>query len=209
MAPVLAVPPGPGYTGAYFYRTKTPGRRKNMKIEFTLDKEDFLTYQLFTASNSKTVKMRRMRSWLIIPVLYIITGILLYYVDNITLLYAFITIALLWLVFYPLYSRGLYRRHYAKHIDEHYKNRLGRSGVLSLDNDALSITDEGSEGRIKYTEIDAVTEIPDYFFVGLKSGMALILPKAKIGEPALSQIIETIIQKSGAPRNELPDWKWK
>ena len=76
-----------------------------MELKYSLEKKDYLTYQLFQASQSETVKKRRRRSWLFIPALYLVIGVLLNFLLSLSSMIIFIAFGLIWLLFYPRYSR--------------------------------------------------------------------------------------------------------
>lgn len=180
-----------------------------MKIEYALDKKDFLIHQLFAASQSQRIKRKRMRNWLLPPALYIAAGLLLMFLLTITYLFAFACIALVWLLFYPFYARYLYRQHYARHIDEHYKNRIGRRATLEFDEKALVITDESSESKLQYSEIAGITGITSHIFIGLKTDASIIIPRDKIATDDLGNVIALLTEKTGVRYTDIGNWKWK
>ncbi len=52
---------------------------KQEVLTFTLNKEDYLTYQLFVASHSENIRKQRKRLRIFVPILWIITGLVLSY----------------------------------------------------------------------------------------------------------------------------------
>jgi hypothetical protein len=49
-----------------------------MKIEYTLEKVDFLKYQLYAASKSASIIKSRKKSRLLLPIVYFVLGVLLF-----------------------------------------------------------------------------------------------------------------------------------
>lgn len=179
-----------------------------MNLEYSLDKEDYLQHQLFEASRSKRVRYRRLRSWLIVPVLYLVSGFLFYILKDIVFLITFACISAVWLIFYPLFSRWQYKRHFSKYLDEHYKHRFNRSRQMSLAGGDLLVNDEVSEGKMQLSEIDFIYNLENYVYLHMKSGTTIILPKAKLDDNDLTQFVSRIEDQIGIKRESL-DWKWK
>ena len=181
-----------------------------MTIEYSLQKEDFLTYQLYTASNSEQVQKKRRRNRLLVPLVYVILAFALYMVESTVLAIVFLVFAALWLFFYPRYGRRRYEKHFDKFIDEHYQNRLGKTGTISLEEDHILMKDYTGESKIKLEAIEAIDEIQHYYFIRFSSGVSLILPKRRIAnleevEPAITDLV----QKLQIPHQVNLDWKWE
>lgn len=107
-----------------------------MKLEYTLNFSDFLEYQLYTSSKSKLHKKNRNKSRIIVPIIYIFLSALVFYFKGITLAIVFFVFATSWYLFYPLYSKWKYKTHFNKHIQEHYKNRIGKQATLVFNQNA-------------------------------------------------------------------------
>jgi hypothetical protein len=97
-----------------------------MIFEFTLEKKDFVTFQLYAASKSASIIKSRKRSRMRIPLVYLFLGLTLYLFVNLFYALLFAGVAVLWYFLFPLYLRKRYIRHYQNHADEHYKNRFGK-----------------------------------------------------------------------------------
>ena len=151
-----------------------------MTIDYKIDENDFLTHQLFVASKSDRIKRKRLRSKIIVPLIYVAFGLLFFFQDKVSLTIIFFIVGLLWFFIYPLWERRHYIKHYKGFIKENYKDRLGRIATLEFSNDYILAKDNGSESKVLTTELEEICEIPTTIFVRLKGGQSFILPKDKI-----------------------------
>ena len=152
-----------------------------MKLEYKLASTDYLEHQLYLASKSGSVKKKRRINRLVVPVIYI--GIALYDFSREgsgVLGFIFLFIAILWFLLYPLYSRKRYKKHYLKHIEEHYKNLLNRDSEIVLNPDYLLLRDNSTESKVSLKEIECLVELKERFLIKLRTGLALIVPKKGI-----------------------------
>ncbi len=151
-----------------------------MRIDYTIEENDFLTHQLFVASRSDQIKKKRRKSKVIVPLLYVAFGILLFFEHKFSLTIIFLIISLLWFFIYPVWEKRHYIKHYKRFIKENYKERLERSATLEFSNEFILAKDNGSESKVLTTELQEINEISSTIFVRLKGGQSFILPKDKI-----------------------------
>jgi len=181
-----------------------------MKLQYSLEKNDYVTFQLFTASKSNRIIKKRRNNKILPPLIYIALAVVSYYLEDIGLSVAFIIIGLLWFLFYPAYERKKYLRHYEKNIEENYKNRFGKLETLEFNEDYILSKDYSGEGKIILSEVEELNEIKEYFFLKFNSGVSLIIPKYKIDN--LEQVSNYLIGLvSGLKKKHKVDlnWKWK
>ena len=96
-----------------------------MKFEYALDENDFLQYQLYTATKLRSNKRNRMKSRLIPAAMVLLYGLYQYYLNPAQMgVSVYPIVALLWFFFHPYYSRYRYRKHYETNIEENYKERI-------------------------------------------------------------------------------------
>lgn len=177
-----------------------------MKIEYTLKEEDFLEYQLYATSLSKTITKKRLIARFAVPVLYILLAAGFYFYNNNQ--YAIlicIFLGALWLLIYPFYSKHRYKRFYLNYIKKNYADRLDHVDSVRLGNKKyIYITEQGNEGKVEVTEIEKLVEIKNHFFLQMKAGGAIILPKNYIlnTETLKEQIADLSI-------NYVDDTKWR
>lgn len=175
----------------------------------TLDENDFLTFQLYTASKTPRIKRQRIRGWILSAVLFLCLSYLFYQSDNDFLGIYFLIITCLSIVFYPFYTRWRYKRHYRRYIQDTYKNRFGENCTIEFDDKAIITRDSSGESRINKSELEEINEIRDYYFIKTKSGVSLIISKAKTENIDLVKNEIALLVSSGVKINVELDWKWK
>lgn len=186
-----------------------PSINPHMRFEYALDENDYLTYQLYSASQSRNIKSARLRSWVIITVAFLVMGFVGYANDYGSMATGFFILSGLSLVLYPLFSRWQYRRHFLKHIRENRKNQLGVTSALQFTDEGIELKDKTGEGKILKTELEAIIELQGYFLLKLRSGMSLVIPKNKIDLPALEGELQSISANWGVPLIQKLNWKWR
>lgn len=180
-----------------------------MEIEYSLAKDDFLTYQLFTASQSQSVRKRRLLYRFIGPLIYVALGFILSVQGDYISLVVFSVIALVWLLFYPLYSRWRYKSHYSKYIEEHYSKVLGKKGSVKLEDEHLAMSNNGVEAKVAFTDIDSLIELEGHFLLGISTGNTCIVPKREVEQELLSSFIADVERLTEVERVDMSSWRWR
>lgn len=132
------------------------------------------------ASKSERIQKKRKRNKLLLPLFYIVFGIVLLVYEKPKGGLIFIGIASLWYFMYPLWERRHFRNHYEGFIKENYKERLGRAATVVFNHDFIMAKDYSSESKISTTELKEISEISSAIFVHIKGGQTMILPKNKL-----------------------------
>ncbi|WP_400077291.1 hypothetical protein [Winogradskyella sp. R77965] len=144
-----------------------------MKLNYQLTNSDFLEYQLYTSSKSESHKKRRRNNRFIGPIVIILYGLYTIKKDE---NYAGIIIsgilAILWFLFYPKYSKSRYERHFKKHVEENYINRINKPVEIDFDENSVNAKDFTSESKIIGTELKELIETKDHFFIKLTTDLS-------------------------------------
>ncbi len=179
-----------------------------MKLEYILNFADFLEYQLYVSSKSKLHKKNRNKAKTIVPIIYIFLGLILFSVGKTEFAVTFLVFAVLWYLFYPLYAKRKYKKHFENHIKENYKNRIGKKIMLHFgdDTDFVETSDLGTQTRIQNSEFDKLIELKEYYFLKLKSELSLIIPKRAVHDQETFKKLLTDINVKYV--DELT-WEWK
>lgn len=177
--------------------------------KITLDKEDFLRYQLFTASKSKRIRNKRIRTWILLTLSFLLLGLALSLNMDRFLSFYFIGLSLITLIFYPFYQRRQYKKHYEKHIIENYANRIGVESELGFEEDYIVSKAANQEGKIKITEIQEINEISENLFIKIKTGESVIIPSGFYEFDSLKKQLKDLTESLGIAWNIHLDWKWK
>ncbi|MBT4969393.1 MAG: hypothetical protein HOM80_10340, partial [Bacteroidetes bacterium] len=170
-----------------------------------LEKNDFLLFQLYTASKSVRIKRKKIRSWILLT-LGSIFFTFYFHLDNSQFLtYYFLFCSFLVGFFFPKYFKWRYKKHYLKNIKEHYSNRFGIETTLEFTDAGIHTKDKTGESKINISEVEIVNETMYHYFIKISSGMSLIIPKSKITEP---KILMKQFEKMKLSINKELNWKW-
>ncbi|MEM8524386.1 MAG: YcxB family protein [Bacteroidota bacterium] len=176
-----------------------------MTIEYQLQEEDFLAFQLFTASQSRSIQQKKRKGQLFITIGSLVLASYFYANKNLPLTIYFVLFAVVTLIFYPQYFKWRYKRHYERYIREHYAKRFGETATLEFKSDVIYSKDRIGEGTIKLSEIEKVEETAGYFFLKISSGFTLILPKTTMKDITNFKIKLTEL---GLSVNNFTNWHW-
>ena len=178
-----------------------------MTLNYKLTNADFLALQLYSSSQSALQNKKRFRSRIIVPILYIVLGLYAMLKNGQTGFgMLFIGLAVAWYLLYPLYSKWKYKKHFEKHVEENYKNRVNQAVEIKIDDEALYGKDFMSETKIIGTEIKNIIETKVHFFLKLVTEVVLIIPKHTVEN---QDGFKKIIQDFGAEYVDELNWEWK
>jgi YcxB-like protein len=181
-----------------------------MRLEYSLNENDFLQHQLFTASKSERIKKKRRKSWVIVSLATLLLSFICYKNANNIMAYSFLALAVYTIFFYPLYLKAHYKNHYKKFIAHAYKNKVGINSTISFNDTQIEIFDRTGESKIKLSEIEEITETGEYIYLRMKTGEALIIPKLKIKElNELLKELKGLAEKLNIKFISEINWKWR
>jgi hypothetical protein len=179
-----------------------------MILTYTLSPGDYLNYHLFAASLSETLKQQRTRNRIVWSIVLLCLAFAFYGDDDRLTACYFLFFAILCAIFYPYYSRWRSKDAYKEYIHETYKNRFNKVSNLTIDRQQIHDISENSETKISTLEIDKIYETCEYFFLKLKPGMALIIPKLKIDNADLLKVeLQSIADERHISFIEMKNWK--
>ena len=180
-----------------------------MILEFSLDRNDYLTYNLFEASKSKRIKRSKLLGKILLPIFFIIYTLIAFIYISIFSSCILFSIAALWFFFYPLWSKKHYEKHYKAHVDETYKAKFNEKTTLEITKDDLKYSAEDSGSKISTNQIQEIIDIPTMILIKLKVG-AYILPKEKIADiEIVKKELKELSEYLQIPYTIENDWKWK
>lgn len=180
-----------------------------MTFTFSLETDDFLTFQLYITSKSPRVRRKRRSSRLFVPLVYLMFAGLFWTQKSIWSMAAFVLLSILWFFLYPIREKRRYVRLFRASIEENYKDINGSPGSIEFGNKQIIAKNKGEEARVDYSEVKGIVEIGDQFILKLKNGHSFIFPKAKITDcAALENILVKIAQQQQIPFEKELDWEW-
>ncbi len=177
-----------------------------MKLEYVIEENDFLDFQLFTASKSKRINKKKKNGWLLLTISAIVMGIYFYMNQNMLMTIYFGIVSLTCGLFYPKYFKWRYKKHYKAYINENYSKRFGLIEIIEINDNYILSKDKIGEGKIKLSEIETINETGNHFFLKVSTGMSLIIPKDRINNP---NKVRSEFEKLGLKINNELNWKWK
>lgn len=155
-----------------------------MELNYKLNEEDYLDFNLFHAKNSPAVQKQVTMQRIFVPVLYIVLAILAsIFLDMpfLILFIPFLIIGILWSIFYPAYFYRLIKRNATKMMREG-KNEgvLGAHKMIFTEDGLREISPKG-ELSISWSGIENFGEGPSGFYLYNSGLSALIIPKKELG----------------------------
>ncbi|MEM7103252.1 MAG: hypothetical protein AAF502_08995 [Bacteroidota bacterium] len=180
-----------------------------MEVKYVLKKKDFLTFQLFNATQSEHLRKVRKRNLFILPTIFILLSLFFVSKGDLTIVGIYLSIAIAWFIFYPGYSRKRYKAYYEKYIVENYHNRFDREVTLGLEDDYLYAKDHASESKTKITEIAEAYETADHLYIKFLTGHTHIVPKQRVDNfQSFRKTLKVLSQKLDIEYIDDPNWKW-
>lgn len=180
-----------------------------MQLQYSLDENDYLQYQLYAASKSKNIKAQRTRTFIILIITFLILSYMIFSTADMMFDPLIIFFALL-LILYKVYEKKRYSNHYRKNIAENYKERFGLISKLTFEENQVIEESKLGESKINYESLSQINEIQDYYFLKLITGQSLIIPKKIIpNQRDFTFKLEEIKDRFNLENNVELDWKWK
>jgi YcxB-like protein len=181
-----------------------------MTLSYALTEYDFLQHQLFVSSKSERIKKLRTKSLITVSCVLFILSVLFFQTKNNFFAYYFLGFGIINIFFYPLYLKSHYKKHYRKYIQENYKNRFGKLSTLTFNDESFECFDSTGNSKMNLSEIEVITETGEYFYLGLKSGGNIIIPKANAENiDILRAELLKVKDRLKIKLNTELNWKWK
>ncbi|MBX2948311.1 MAG: YcxB family protein [Crocinitomicaceae bacterium] len=181
-----------------------------MTVTFNIQEKDLVTLQLFLASISDNIRKKRQKTKYVIPVFYVLIAIVGVVTGQKVAAISFLSGAVLWILFYPLWERKSYRKHFATFIREHMKNRFENTLSMEITNDFLFAREHQNENKTPVSEIERMQEIGELFLIRLKGGSTFFIPKEQVAEQQqLRARLQKLAQHLKVDYTIDNEWKWK
>ena len=177
-----------------------------MELEFKIDEQDFLDFQLFTASQSGRIKRNMWNGWIFLTLGCGIAAGYFYFEDSIALAIFLGLATIVYGLFYPKYFRRTHKKHYKNYIRENYSNRFNKQEYIEINNETIFAKDKVGESTINISEIERIDETEKHFFVKITTGVSLIIPKYKIQNP---DDVRAKFESLGFSTNKVVNKKWR
>ena len=180
-----------------------------MIVQYKLEEHDFLQHQLYVASKTKRVINQRRNTWILLSVSFLLFSFA-NYSGNKVLFYAMLAFSIITVLFFPLYQKTQYKKHYRNFIIDNYKLRFGKDASITFTEDAIETTDSSANSTFQLNSLEEIIETGDHFFIQIKTGGHLIIPKSAIENNAdFRAVIKSIVEKYTIKEVVDLNWKWK
>ncbi len=176
-----------------------------MKFEYQIQEQDYLDFQLYTASKSPRFEKKQRNGRYFITLCSLITACYFTYVQDWGMVAYFGLTTAVFFLFYPWYFKWRQKVHYTKYIRRNYKNLFGRSEEMEVKGKTLELTNSTGKGQIKASELEKFIETKNHFFIQMKSGASLIIPVYKMDDAAA---LRSQINGMKIPVEKDMDWTW-
>lgn len=181
-----------------------------MNLEYALTEQDFLDYQMYSATKSARINKKRQRSRMGMSLLYLAFGVFFLATQSYAFGAVFMGFAIIWFFARPMLDKKRYEKHFLGFINEHYKDSFDRKVNLELTDDYIFAKEAGMESKVATEEIVEVNELQKLLLIKLKKGQAVLLPKHSMeSSDQLIAKLKEIAAKLNIPYTEELDWKWR
>ncbi len=182
-----------------------------MTIKYSLEESDYILHQLYHSSKSPVAIKQRRNSYIFVISIGVFFGLLSYFKDNnIQATIAFVVFTIVCVFSYPIIENVRHKSHFKKHVKEIYKNSIGKTVEFEFSEDFIKTTENDSLSKISTHEISEINEIEKIIMIKLRTGLTLIIPKAKIIEiENLTSRLKELASSLNIAYNIELHWKWR
>jgi hypothetical protein len=176
-----------------------------MKIAYNLTAEDFLEFNLYTASKSEINIKKQRNGMIILLVMIAIMSVYLIVDKNYeTLIYPAL-LAITVLFFYKKFFKWKLKSGYKKYVASVHADQLDKEESIEIKKKSIYIKNQSGEGSIENNDVVELIEISTLFMLLLKSGTSIVIPKRDLENEAE---LTASIKNSGINFRQELDWKW-
>ena len=152
----------------------------------------------------------RSKAWLAVSLSLFIFGLILFLYSDRYVFYFYAPCSIITILVFPYYHKWRLKKQYVGFVKENYKNNVGKASNLLFDQEHFTHSNTMGESKINYSSIGKMVEISSHFFLILKTGTELIIPKSAFDTV---EAIQTQL-KAIASTHEIPyatelEWKWQ
>lgn len=102
------------------------------------------------------------------------------------------------------------KKHYDKYIADAYKNKFGQTLHMTFTDSTIESHDASGSGTLNYSGLEVFSETAGYFYLKLRSGETLIIPKSGVEDAAqLRTLLKDVSHRMKIEFVEDLNWKWR
>jgi Ca2+/Na+ antiporter len=181
-----------------------------MTFQYVPEESDFLNYLYYVTTKSKRVQRKRTLNKLVVLFIYFITGLFLYNKQGPVTSGLFFLLCLPMYFFYSYFERRQYLKHFTRYISANYKDEIGVSTSIFLDDEGVNIGIGESNHKLLWTETESISETGSMILIQEKNQNSIVIPKEKTQnvEMLISQL-KSLASAHNIKYEEELNWKWK
>ncbi|MCX6182347.1 MAG: YcxB family protein [Bacteroidetes bacterium] len=180
-----------------------------MVLQFELEEGDYLTYQLFIASRSESIKKKRKKSRITVPIIYLGFAIFLFYIEGYFIGSLFLMFGMLWYLFFPKWEKKRYVKHYRNFIKENHSSKLGKRIQIEITDGFLIAKSETSESKTSLPSIQGFIELKDLVLIRIDESQSFLIPKRNIFATEWISELKKTAAKHNKAYIEEQQWNWE
>ncbi|NDV69859.1 YcxB family protein [Dysgonomonas sp. 25] len=179
-----------------------------LELNYTLDKDDYIQFQLYIFSISPIMKKQRRTGRFILLGILLILGIL-FIPFNPFISYYFWGMAVLAFLLFPLYSRWFYKRTLRKNTERNYDSENSTIS-FKISDETIESSNKIGHTTMYLKELLSIIELADYFYIQQSKQVYYIIPKKKIADPeGFKSHLLNCSRALQIPYLLELDWKWR
>jgi len=175
-----------------------------MKFEYTLQEDDYLSFQLYTAQQRPRFYLRQKNGRFFLAMIFATMGIYFGYSKEWGMVTYFSLLTLVIFLFYPRYFRWRQKMHYLRFVRQHYRSSFNSTETFERIGKGIKLTNATGEGTVPASELESWVETGVHFYVILKSASGLVIPKSQVDQDAFRQELIAC----NLPHTEDVNWVW-
>lgn len=180
-----------------------------MTLRYLLFEKDYLENQLYYASKSEIVKKYKRNAMNNLILVFALMTIYFFTLGSNSFLLIFIIVSVFILIIYPGIVLNRLKQSYRNAIVELFKNRFGQISVVEFKETSIVDSDGMRSTEIFYSSIQSIEEISTHFFIYMKYGEQLIIPKTEVDKEAVNKNLHQLATQLNIPYNGNANWQWK
>jgi len=151
-----------------------------MNLQYQLDNSDYVQALIFYSRQNSDLKKRRNRSWVVNTLAIFSLSFYFWTVKNHFLTIYFLIAGVIVGCIFPFYTRWRQKRFYTSYIANMSKDWERQGCKLQVADGYLEMSDNDSWSKLAVKKIQVIHEVTPYFFIRLKAGSTIIIPKNRI-----------------------------
>ncbi|TWP28679.1 hypothetical protein ETU09_05010 [Apibacter muscae] len=176
---------------------------------YTIGAEDYLTHQLFSATNNENFKKQRKKGLLIWTLLFGILALVFFIQKNFLLTIYFIIFGVIFFFVYPYYSSWVYKRYFKRIVQRNFANDK-EAVTLKITSENFILSNQKEQGTLAIADLESINEIATHLFLRFKDGKNIIIPMLEVeNKNLLLNQMSSLAQENSFSYYKNLNWKWK